>query len=183
MKQLLVVLGCLYLFAQPTEALDKVYQYIDKQGTPVYTDSLDKVPPSQRNQYRPITNEFTSPSGLWQALNLWIKFQKYWIEDFVMSMSILERLISGISLTLFSLGTLYVLLFKSSIASSLPRILFRLVLILILIATSTICYFTLTRSLILQTDEDQVSPAHGRADIIRHLEKEREKEIKEETGP
>lgn len=183
MKQLLVLLGCLSLFAQQTEALDKVYQYIDKQGTPAYTDSLDKVPADQRDQYRPLTQGFASASGYWHNAKLWIHFYKYWIEGFVMSMSILERLILGISLTLFSLVTLYVLLFKSSIASSFPRILFRLVLILILIATSTISYFTLTRSLILQTDEDQISPAHGRADIIRHLEKEREKEIKEETGP
>ncbi|GEM_PF-3111652 len=183
MKQLLVILGCLYLLAQPAEGLDKVYQYIDEQGTPAYTDSLDKVPPSQRDQYRPIVKEMTSPSGFWQTLNLWIKFQKYRIEDFVMSMSILERLISGISLSLFSLGTLYVLLFKSSTANSFPRILFRLVLILILITTSTLSYLTLTQSLIQQPDENQVSPARGRADIIRQMEKDQEKKIKEEIGP
>jgi hypothetical protein len=183
MKQLSIFIVCLYLFAQPAGALDKVYQYTDKQGAPAYTDSLDKVPAFQRDQYRPLVNEITSPSGIWQTIKLWIKFQKYWIEDFVMSMSILERLILGICLMIFSLATLYVLLFKSSIASSFPRILLRLVLILVLIATSTISYFSLTQSLILQADEDQASPAHGRADIIRHLEKEREKEIQEETGP
>jgi hypothetical protein len=100
-----------------------------------------------------------------------------------MSMSILERLISGICLSLFSLTTLYVLMFKSNIANSFPRILFRLVLILTLITTTTLSYFTLTHSLIQQTDEDQVSPAKGRADIIRQLEKAREKKVKEESGP
>ena len=115
-------------------------------------------------------------------MELWVLLEN-WIENYAISMSILERLIMGIGLGFFGLVTLYVLLFRSSITRSLPRILFRLVLILILITTSILSYFTLTRSLIQQTDEDQVSPAHGRADIIRHLEKEREKKLKEEIGP
>jgi hypothetical protein len=184
MKRLFVtILGCLCLFVQPAEALGKVYQYIDEQGAPAYTDSLDKVPPSQRDQYRPMVEDITSAGGLWETFKLWIKFQKYKIEGYVMSMSILERLISGICLSLFSLTTLYVLMFKSNIANSFPRILFRLVLILTLITTTTLSYFTLTHSLIQQTDEDQVSPAKGRADIIRQLEKAREKKVKEESGP
>jgi hypothetical protein len=58
-----------------------------------------------------------------------------------------------------------------------------LVLILTLITTSTLSYLALTQSLIQQSEEDQVSPAHGRADIIRQLEKKQEKKIKEEIGP
>jgi hypothetical protein len=183
MKRLLIILGCLYLFAQPVWASDRVYQYTDEQGTTAYTDSLDKVPPDQRDRYRPLAQGFASVSGFWEHLKLWINFYKSWIEDFVMSMSILERLISGISLSLFSLVILYVLLFKSSTASSFSSILLRLVLILTLITTSTLSYLALTQSLIQQSEEDQVSPAHGRADIIRQLEKKQEKKIKEEIGP
>jgi hypothetical protein len=191
MKPLLIILGSLYLLTQPSEAVGKVYQYIDEQGVSAYTDSLDKVPPAQRDRYRPVTQDFTSPSGSWQAFKLWIKFQKYSVEDFVMGMSILERLILGISLALFGLVTLYVLLFKSSIASSFPRLLFRLVLILILIATSAVSYFSLVKSLIHQENEEQIaSPpaleeAHhpsqfkGRADTIMRLERNREKKIEE----
>jgi len=191
MKQLLIILGSLYFLTQPSEAVGKVYQYIDEQGTPAYTDSMDKVPPAQRDQYRPTAQEFSSPSNFWQTFKLRIKFQKYMIEDFVMGMSILERLISGISLALFSLVTLYVLLFKSYIANTFPRFLFRLVLILTLIATSTISYFSLVKSLIYQESEEQIAspPAleegryplqpKGRADTIRQLERNREKKIEE----
>jgi hypothetical protein len=191
MKQLLIILGSLYLLTQPSEAVGKVYKYIDEQGTPAYTDSLDKVPPAQRDQYRPTVLELTSSSGFWATIKLWIKFQKYWIEDFVMRMSILERLIVGISLTLFGLVTLYVLLFKSYLARPFPRFLFRLVLILILIITSTISYFSLVKSLIPQESKEQVasppalergrhsSQSNGRAEAIRQVERNREKKIQE----
>jgi hypothetical protein len=114
--------------------------------------------------------------------HLWVILES-WIENYVLTLSILERLIMGMGLGFFGLVTLYVLLFRSSIARSLPRTLFRLALILILITTSILSYLTLTRSLIQQTDENQVSPTKGRADMIRHLEKEREREIEQTIGP
>ena len=90
-------------------------------------------------------------------------------------MSILERLILGVGLAFFSLATFYVLLFRSSMTRSLPRLLFRLLLILILITTSTLSYFTLIQSLVPQDN--------GRADGILQLEKNREKILDQQSKP
>ena len=113
---------------------------------------------------------------------LWL-FLENQTEKIIINMSILERLTLGMGLALFGLVTLYVLLFRSSIASSFPRVLLRLVLICILIVTSTVSYFCLVKSLINQESEEQIasppSLSEGRADAIRQLERNREKKVEQ----
>lgn len=131
----------------------------------------------------------------WTTLKEWLEFQNNLAHDMVLSMSILERLMTGVGLGFFSLATLYVLLFRSSVSKTMPRILLRLILILTVATTSTLSYFTLARSLVTQTDRIQAVPTtvgntsehsvriKGRVDGIRDLEKQREKKIDEMTGP
>jgi hypothetical protein len=113
---------------------------------------------------------------------LWL-FLEHQTEKIIINMSILERLTLGMGLALFGLVTLYVLLFRSSIASSFPRILLRLALICIFVVTSAVSYFCLVKSLINPENEVQIaSPpplSEGRADAVRQLEKNREKKIQD----
>ena len=175
MKQVLIILGSLYMLSLPAGALGKVDPKTTDQSTANYIDSLNKNPPSLVDQFRLIAKTFTPPIPSWPALKRWFQFQKYRTEIFLTAMSILERLILGIGLAFFSLATFYVLLFRSSMTRSLPRLLFRLLLILILITTSTLSYFTLIQSLVPQDN--------GRADGILQLEKNREKILDQQSKP
>ncbi|MGH7274094.1 MAG: hypothetical protein ACREIQ_06550 [Nitrospiria bacterium] len=175
MKQVLIILGSLYVLSLPAEALGKVDPKTTDHGTANYIDSLNKNPPSLVDQFRLITENFTPPIPSWPTLKRWFQFQKYRTAIFLATMSIVERLILGIGLAFFSLATFYVLLFRSSMTRSIPRLLFRLFLILILITTSTLSYFTLIQSLIPQDK--------GRPDGILQLEQKREKILDQESKP
>ena len=163
MKQVLIIFGCLYFFSLPAGALGKntSQPQAREQGTPNYIDSLNNNPPSLLEAFRQIAKNLAPSTRSGPAVIRWLQSQKYQIELLLMSMSILERLTLGIGLAFFGLATLYVLIFRSSITRSLPRLLFRLVLILILITTSSLSYFTLFQALIPQNDQTPSSSLGG----------------------
>ncbi len=75
-------------------------------------------------------------------------FQKGITADFVLGMSIMEKLAIGVSLGFFGLVILYVLLAKTSRLNFVPRVFFRLTLLLGCVSSLAISYFIMSEFLV-----------------------------------
>jgi len=191
LKKLTILIGMLSILLNPAWAGGKIYEYTDEQGNIAYTDSLENVPKAQAGKYKLISEKPLTFKARWISLKHSIESKRDQTENLMLGMTILERLVMGIGLAFFSLVTLYVLLFKSTISRSLPRILFRLALILIVITSSTLSYFALSQGFITKTNSEEASPedsvnlsnVKGRLENIKQLGKERNKILNETGGP
>lgn len=87
-------------------------------------------------------------SWMWEEVRAAFLFQKGVTADFVFGMSLLEKLMLGAALGFFGLMTLYVLLTKTATLNVLPRILFRLTLLLGVLASFATSYFIMADFLV-----------------------------------
>ncbi len=155
------------------------------------SETLDGLSNTVSEEYEQGVQAATQrPRGVWAKTRAWAGDVHQETQTFVMGLSIVERLLLGIALALFSLGVLYVLLFKSSVSSTFPRFLFRMVLISVVFFSSSLSYMTLTRSLIQQPapqpsveEEHHFLKVKERTRTIRELEQDRMKNFDEAVNP
>jgi len=76
MKQVLIILGSLYLLSLPAGALGKVDPKTTDQSTANYIDSLNKNPPSLVDQFRLIAKTFTPPHSILACLKTMVSISK-----------------------------------------------------------------------------------------------------------
>lgn len=118
-------------------------------------------------------------------------FQKAVTAEFVVGMSILEKLVLGIGLGFFGLMTFYVLFFKTSTLNLFPRVFLRLTLLLGVLASFTTSYFILSEFLARQAPQSQEaisspavsSPQIGGDDRIREIHRDRRMKLDQALEP